>query len=234
MGAIAVRALRRRGVSRITVANRTYQNAQVLAQEWAGKAITFQQLPQALIQADIIISSTGAPHTILDKKMLAPVIRHRGERPLFLIDIAVPRDVDPAVTELPHVHLRDIDDLQGQADDNVEARRAEIPQVEQIVDEEVTSFLDWYASLDVVSTITDLRGQVEAVRQRELQQLFNRLDLDEREQELVKTMSHRLVNKILHQPTLRLKDEAAHGNGVIYVSVLRDLFALAQDPDPEK
>ncbi len=231
MGAIAVRALRKRGVQKITVANRTHQNALTLAQEWDGKAITFQQLPEALVKADIIIASTGAPHTILDKKLLAPAVVHRPERPIFLIDIAVPRDIDPDVTELPNVFLRDIDDLQGQADDNVDARRAEIPQVETILAEEVNSFVNWYASLDVVSTITDLRGQIEDVRQRELQLLFNRLDLDEREQELVKTMSHRLVNKILHQPTTRLKDEAAHGNGVVYVSVLRDLFALADTDD---
>jgi glutamyl-tRNA reductase len=91
--------------------------------------------------------------------------------------------------------------------------------------------MEWYASLDVVSTITDLRGQIEAVRQRELKLLFNRLDLDSREKELVKTMSHRLVNKILHQPTLRLKDEAAQGNAAIYVSAIRDLFSLMPATD---
>jgi glutamyl-tRNA reductase len=151
---------------------------------------------------------------------------HRNGNPLYLIDIAVPRDVNPDVTELPNVHLSDIDDLQGQADDNIQARQAEIPRVETIVEQEVSQFMDWYASLDVVSTITDLRGQVEDLRLRELELLFNRLELDEREREMIKRMSHRLVNKILHQPTLRLKDEAAHGNGAAYVSVLRHLFSL--------
>ncbi|RMF00184.1 MAG: glutamyl-tRNA reductase, partial [Chloroflexi bacterium] len=174
-----------------------------------------------------IITSTGAPHTILNKKLLTPAMTARPDRPLFLIDIAVPRDIDPDVTEIPNVYLHDIDDLQGQAEDNVQARRAEIPQVEQIVAEEAAQFLNWYASLDVVSTITDLRGQIEDVRLRELELLFNRLShLDERERELVKTMSHRLVNKILHSPTLRLKDEAANGNAATYVSVVRELFAL--------
>lgn len=230
MGAIAVRALMKRGVTNITVVNRTFENAQNLAREWNGKAATFQQLPEEMVAANIIITSTGAPHTILNKKLLAPVMAARSDRPLFLIDIAVPRDIDPDVAEIPNVYLHDIDDLQGQADDNVQARRAEIPQVEQIVTEEVAQFLNWYASLDVVSTITDLRGQIEDVRLRELELLFNRLShLDERERELVKTMSHRLVNKILHHPTLRLKDEAAQGNGATYVSVVRELFALEVD-----
>jgi glutamyl-tRNA reductase len=150
----------------------------------------------------------------------------RPTRPLFLIDIAVPRDVDPNVKEVANVHLRDIDDLQNQADDNVREREMEIPLVEVIVDEELAQFLDWLSALDVVSTITDLRKQIEQFRQSELQRLFNRLDLDERERELVETMSHRLVNKILHQPTLHLKAEAANGNGAAYTFAIRRLFSL--------
>ncbi|MBI1878408.1 MAG: glutamyl-tRNA reductase [Chloroflexi bacterium] len=226
MGAIAVRALQRRGVSKIVVANRTFQNAEQLAREWGGQAVTFQQLTEAIIAADIIISSTGAPHTILNRVMLEPAMVIRPARPLLVIDIAVPRDVDPDVTEIPNVHLHDIDDLQSQAHDNVRERESEIPRVEAIVENEMAHFLDWLASLDVVSTITDLRRQVEAIRQRELERLLNRLDLDERERELVTTMSHRLVNKILHEPTLRLKQEAANGNGAAYISTMRQLFLL--------
>jgi glutamyl-tRNA reductase len=231
LGAIAVRALRRRGVSRIVVANRTHQNAEQLAREWGGQAVTFQQLTEAMIAADIIISSTGAPHTILNRAMLEPAMAIRPARPLLIIDIAVPRDIDPDVTEISHVHLHDIDDLQSQADDNVRERESEIPRVEAIVEKEMAHFLDWLASLDVVSTITDLRHQVEAIRQRELERLFNRLDLDERERELVATMSHRLINKILHEPTLRLKQEAANGNGALYISTMRQLFLLNEADD---
>ncbi|MBE7471597.1 MAG: glutamyl-tRNA reductase [Anaerolineae bacterium] len=226
MGAIAVRALQRRGVSKIVVANRTYKNAEQLAKAWGGQAITFQQLPEALIAADIVISSTGAPHTVLNRELLEPAMAVRPNRPLFMIDIAVPRDIDPNVTEIRHVHLCDIDDLQGQAEDNVRERAQEIPRVEAIVTNELAGFLDWLASLDVVSTITDLRRQIEAVRQRELERLFNRLDLNEHERELIATMSYRLVNKILHEPTLRLKQEAANGNGAIYISTMRQLFLL--------
>jgi len=226
MGAIAVRALMKRGVKNITVVNRTFKNAEQLAAEWGGKAIAFQKLPEALAQADIAITSTGAPHTILDRDLVEPAMAARSTRPMFLIDIAVPRDINPDVTELPGVHLCDIDDLQSQAEDNVQEREAEIPQVEAIVHEEATQFLDWYASLDAFSTITNLRGQIEALRQAELERLFNRLDLNDRERELVATMSHRLINKILHEPTTRLKKESAAGNGAAYVSAVHHLFAL--------
>jgi glutamyl-tRNA reductase len=228
MGTIAVRALQKRGVSKIVVANRTYKNAEQLAKAWGGRAITFQQLPEAMIATDIIITSTGAPHTILNRELLEPAMVARLERPMFIIDIAVPRDVDPDVTEIPNVHLRDIDDLQSQAEDNVRERESEIPWVEAIMEEEMAQFLKWLSSLDVVSTITDLRQQFEELRQRELERLFNRLDLDEHERELIATMSHRLVNKILHEPTLRLKQETANGNGAIYISTMRQLFLLNQ------
>lgn len=232
MGAIAARSLLNRGVSTIIVANRTFNNAVQLAKAWDGKAITFQQLPQAMAEVDIIITSTGAPHTILNRELLQPVMACRSDRPLCLIDIAVPRDVDPNVLELPNIYLYDIDDLQHQADDNVRSREAQIPQVETIVDEEVLHYLDWLASLDVVATITDLRQQATLLRQNELERLFNRLDLDEREQELIATMSHRLINKILHLPTLRLKQEAANGNGAAHIATLRHLFALDEIADP--
>lgn len=227
MGAIAVRALQKRGVSNITVANRTFENADKLAQEWGGKAVSFQQLPETLVEADIAITCTGAPHIILNKTYVESAMVARPARPLFLIDIAVPRDIGPDVTEVPNVYLNDIDDLQSQADENVKSREAEIPRVEAIVNEEVEQFLQWLSSLDVVSTITNLRRQMEQLRQRELERLFNRLNLDDRERELVATMSHRLINKILHEPTMRLKQEAAHGNGAAYVSAVHHLFALS-------
>lgn len=230
MGAIAVRALMKRGVTEIVVANRTYKNAVQLAKAWDGEAISFQQLPSALAETDIIISSTSAPHPILNRSLLESAMAKRPERPLFVIDIAVPRDVDPDVTLIPNIYLHDIDDLQNQADENVSEREAEIPRVEMIVAEEAEQFLEWFASLEATSTISELRRQIEQVRQRELERLFNRLDLDEREQNLVATMSYRLVNKILHEPTICLKKEAALGNGAAYISTTRHLFSLDKAP----
>ena len=226
MGAIAARALIKRGVSNIVVANRTFKHAEELAKAWGGQAINFQKMPQALAAADIVISSTGAPHTILNRTLLEPAMTTRLNRPLFLIDIAVPRDVDPNVAHIPNVHLHDIDDLQGQAKDNLRERQAEIPRAEKIVDEEVAQFVEWFSSLGAVSTIRTLRQQLETVRQAELKRLFNRLELNDREQELVATMSHRLVNKMLHGPTICLKKETANGNGAAYIATVRQMFSL--------
>ena len=161
MGAIAVKALLKRGVSKITVANRTYEKAMELAQVWQGVAINFQQLPVALSQADIVIASTSAPHTVLSKQLLEPIMATRPDRPLFIMDIAVPRDVEPEVTQIPNIHLHDIDDLQSQADENTREREAEIPRVEVIVGEEAAEFNEWVSSLEAKTTITALRKQVE-------------------------------------------------------------------------
>jgi len=231
MGKIAVRALVQRGVTNITVANRTYENARALAQIWGGQGINFQQLPEAMAIADVIITSTGAPHTILTPEHIESAMQSRPDRPLFLIDIAVPRDIDPDVTQIPNVYLHDIDDLQQSVDDNIRKRKSEIPSVEQIVFEEKIAFLEWLASLDVVSTITDLRQRVEELRLMELERLFNRLNLDDRSQELIATMSHRLINKILHRPIMGLRQKATNGDSAAYISTVRDLFSL-NEPSP--
>jgi glutamyl-tRNA reductase len=230
MGEIAARALLRRGLSQVVVVNRTFQNAEVLAQSLGGRALSFQQMPKQLPETDIIITATGAPHIILNKKMLISAMLERPDRPLFIIDIAVPRDVDSNVTDLPNVHLRNIDDLQEQAADSVRERELEVPGVEVIVSEALDQTLAWLSTLDVVATITDLRQQFEKLRLCELDRLFHKLDLDDRAQELIAAMSHRLVNKILHKPTLRLKHEAAYGDGPAYTSTVRQLFDL----DPKK
>lgn len=226
MSEVVIRSLMRRGVSNITVVNRTYESAVELAAQWNGQAFGFQQLGEVLVSADIVITATGAPHTILSSGEIKPVMQIRPARPLFIIDIAVPRDVDPDVTNIAQVHLHDIDSLQDQAEDSTRERQAEIPQVEEIILAEKHKFSEWLSSLEVVSTITDLRQQLEALRQRELDWLFRRLDLDEKQQGLVTQMSHRLLNKILHEPTMRLKQKAINGQGPTYISTTRDLFAL--------
>lgn len=226
MGAMAARALLKRGVSNIVVTNRTYEHALPLAQTWGGRAVSFQQLAVALEEADIVLTSTGAPHTILNPTLLATVLAARPERPLLILDIAVPRDVDPDVVQIPNVRLYDIDDLLGQAEHNLRERQAEVPLVQAIIEAELAQFLNWFSSLDAVATIAALRQRAEQWREIELSRLFNRMVLNEREQELVAMMSHRLVNKILHEPTLCLKKETANGNGAAYISAMRQLFAL--------
>ncbi|MDM8519036.1 glutamyl-tRNA reductase [Anaerolineales bacterium HSG6] len=233
MAEIAVKSLVQHGVQQIIVANRTYERAAELAEKWNGKAINFQQLPEALKTADIVISSTGAPHTILSKAMLRRATAERTDRPIFLIDIAVPRDIDSDVTELPNVHLYDIDDLQQQLDDNLEERQAVIPLVTDIIDQEQNAFLGWLNSLDVVSTIVDLREDMERVRQGEMAWLGKKLDVDHETEALISAMTQRLVNKILHNPIVNLKRKAAHGDSAGYASMARDLFGLQALADTE-
>jgi glutamyl-tRNA reductase len=226
-GELTAKALLDRGVRGVLVANRTYERAFQLAHRWGGQALTFERLAEALTRADIVISSTAAPHIILSRTDIEAAMAARGGRPLFLIDIAVPRDVDPTVRQLSGVHLYDIDDLQGLVEGNLRERRLEVPEVEAIVEEELSAFMDWFRTLDVVPTIAELRHRAEAIRRAELERTLRRLgDVSERERHLITAFSQTLVNKLLHHPTVRLKAEAQNGNGPLYARVVRDLFAL--------
>jgi glutamyl-tRNA reductase len=227
MGILAVKALRKQGVKKLLIVNRTKKRADQLAAEWDATVLTFDQLETGLGQADLVVGSTAAPHPVLHQYQVAHVMKTRPEQPLLIVDIALPRDVDPNVNEVPDVYLYNIDDLQNQIADSLKARQQEIPKVETIIAEETTEFMNWYCSLNVVPTITNLRQQFETIRQQELKRALNRLqDLDEREQKIITELSQRLMNKFLHQPTVRLRAEAAQGNGITYLSAIRELFAL--------
>jgi len=227
MGELAVRALMERGARGLLVANRTYDRAVTLARQWEGEAMTFERLGEGLARSDIVISATDAPHTILHSPDVMDAMKARQDRPLFVIDIAVPRDVDTDVGELPGVHLYNIDDLQAMVENNMAERRAEVPHVEDIVSEELGSFVDWLASLEVVPTINELRSRAEDIRNAECERALNRLgDLSDKEREVVEKLTTRLVNKLLHDPITHLKVEAANGNGVVYTQATRYLFGL--------
>lgn len=191
----------------------------------------FEQLDRALAEADIVISSTGASTFLLDRPLLEAAVSRRNGRPLLLIDIAVPRDVDPSVRQLENVHLYDIDDLQAVADSNMRKREKEVGKVEALVEEEVSRFVEWYRALDVIPTIAALRQHAERVRRDEVEKTLGRLSsLTTEDSARVEAMSRAIVKKILHQPIARLKSEG--GNGELYVAALRDLFDLGQ-PSPE-
>ncbi|PWH18231.1 MAG: glutamyl-tRNA reductase [Ardenticatenia bacterium] len=227
MGELAVRTLISRGATSIIVANRTYDRALALARELGGEAMTFERQLEALIRADIVITATDAPHVILTRDKVAQAMAHRPERPLVIVDIAVPRDTEPIVAEVPGVRLFDIDDLQSVANGNLEARQREIPRVEAIAVEEAQAFLCWFEALEVVPTISDLRRWADEVKAVELDKALRRLrHLDERERKVVRVLAHRLVNKFLHPPTVQLKRRALEGQGHYYASAIRDLFGL--------
>ncbi len=227
MAELAATALHEQGARRITCINRTYARAEWLARRCEGSALAWSHLPEALAAADVIVTATGAPHTVLFRDDVAKVLSSRTGRPLVIVDIALPRDVEPATGDLPGVTLYDMDHLQEAVDANLAQRRAAVPQVEAIVREEAGEFFCWLAGRQVVPVLVDLRRKVEAMAKAELDSALRLLDgSDPRTEQAMTLLTHRLVRKLLHEPTVRLKTEAANGNGIVYADAVRELFAL--------
>jgi len=226
-GKLTARNLKETGVARLLVTSRTQERAAELASDLGGQALPFDQLDRALAESDIVISSTGAPTFLIDQPLLEAAVRRRNGRPLLLIDIAVPRDVDPSVRQFENVHLYDIDDLQAVAGANMREREKEVGKVEALVEEEVSRFVEWYRALEVIPTIAALRQHAERVRRLELDKTLARLpDLSPDEKARVEAMTRAIVKKMLHQPITRLKSEGSDGE--LYVAALRDLFDLGK------
>ena len=215
------------GVHAIFVANRTYAHAEELAARLNGRAIHYQQLPQALLEVDILLSSTSAPHYILRTSDLQPIMQARGERPLCLIDLAVPRDIDPAVSTLPNIHLYNIDDLQGITDSETNLRLAEIPRVERIIAEEVARCCTCQAGLDAREVICALRDAFETVRRSEMQRSAGMMNSFTPEQRAaIEAMTSSMINKLLHTPTIRLKEMLANSPDGEPLMLFAELFDL--------
>jgi glutamyl-tRNA reductase len=233
---LTAKALRERGVETVFVANRRYDRAIGLAQRFNGNAVRFDDLPAELVRADIVVSSTGSPHQIVGSDELALVVEQREGRPLLLIDIAVPRDIDPTVRELQGITLYDMDDLQREVARNVNGREAEAAKARSIVEREVERFAEWLASLDVVPTVAALRQRGEEIVQRVLLENEPRWErLGEADRRRVEAMARAIVNRLLHEPTLRIKGAAERGESYVHLQALRDLFALdPQAPDYEQ
>jgi glutamyl-tRNA reductase len=229
MAELAVEALRKRGANRILVVNRTLERAHSLAQSWDAQATTFENLNVALASADIVIASTGAPHTIVTTGMVNQIMQARPQRPLVLIDIAVPRDIDPETANIPHVRLFDMDNLNAQLEHSLAERMAEVPQVKTILEEELAQFEEYMKSLEMLPIIADMRQQAELIRQGVLEKTFRRLpDLTETERDRIESMTQALVKKILDAPTQRLRAEASCPHAPEYAAVARTLFGLHQ------
>jgi glutamyl-tRNA reductase len=227
-GELTAQALLERGVHTIFVANRRYDRAIGLAQRFGGEAVRFDDLPSQLEQADIVVSCTSSPHQIFGREELELVLEARGRRPLVLIDIAVPRDIEPSVRNLcSGITLFDMDDLQREVARNLSGREAEAEKAQTLVDEEAERFDGWLETLDVVPTIAALRERAEAIVEQVLGENESRWEsLSEADRERIGLMARAIVQRLLHEPTLRLKsgeDAYAH------LHALRELFGL----DPE-
>jgi glutamyl-tRNA reductase len=227
MAELAVEALRQRGASQITVVNRTLDRAQELSRRWNGQAAALEMLLELLSDTDIIITSTGAPHTIVQASMVEKAMQGRGQRPMVFMDIAVPRDVDPDVDQLPNVALYNMDALSEQLESCLAQRQAEVPKVKDILTQESASFLAYLATLDVVPLIVKMRQRADSIRQTELEKTIRRIpDLPPGTQQHIDALTKSIVNKILHQPTARLREEANGPNAVDYADITRGLFGL--------
>jgi glutamyl-tRNA reductase len=234
MANLAIKALHNRNVQHIGCVNRTYTRAAALVQAIAGKAFNWYNLDQALIWADVVIAATGAPHTVIHKEEVVEILPRRQGRPLVFVDIALPRDIEDGVDQLANVYRYDIDDLRTTLDANLAQREAARPAVDAIIDQEFAAFSQWYNSRQAVPTLVEMRRKVQAIAQSELEEALTQLSgLSEREEEIVRRMVHRLVNKVLHEPTIQLKAAAAESPdmGQDYVEAVCTLFDLAPSPD---
>lgn len=227
MSELSAKHLLADGVGSVIVANRNFDRAVELAQRFNGRAVRYDDAKAEMVNADIIISSTGAPHQILSKADLQEIVVQRRNRPIFLIDLAVPRDIDPEADEIDNVYLYDIDNLQGVVQANLLERQREVPRAEALIDREVRQFVGWLAGLKVVPTVVAMRKKVESIREEELRKAFAKLhDLTPEEQQAISALTSSIVNKILHDPMTELKRHSALRDGHLYVSVLRRLFAI--------
>jgi len=227
MAEIAVEHLVRNRSGTIFVANRTFERGADLAQKFQGQAVRFDEIESLLPVVDIIISSTGSPEVVVRRDQVKGVIRARKNRPLFFIDIAVPRDIDPLINHLPNTYVYDIDDLKGITTDNMEDRLREAAKGERIVDEAVLGFRRWYDSLEVVPTVVALRTKIETIILSEIEKTFSGTDaVTEFHHQALRRMAGAMVNKILHDPTVYLKDLTRFEAKAASLDIIRKLFKL--------
>ena len=227
MSELAARHLMNNGVKEILIANRTRERAEKLAYEFGGRTIVFEDLALFLDQVDIVISSTSSPQYTIGYNDIVRSLKIRKYKPIFLIDIAVPRDIDPRINNIDNVYLYDIDDMQGVVDTNIKARREEAKKAERIIEREVGQFDRWLKSLSVVPTIISLKESVEDIRKKEVEKVIAGLNGDSQfDRELLDNLTSSIINKILHSPLTNLKRQEDTRKRDYYIDAIRNLFNL--------
>lgn len=229
MAELAAKHLVNSGANSITVANRTFEKAQELAREFEGRAIKFEHYLDHLKDVDIIIASTGAQHYIIKEEDIKKVLKERKQKPMFFIDISVPRNIDPLVNNIDNVYLYDVDSLQGVVSANLKERNREAEKAEKIIVEELPKFYRWVKSLDVVPTIIGLQKMAEGIRKSEIQKSMKNLgELTDKQEKTLDALTKAIVKKILHHPVTHLKKESNNIDGDLYIEAVRKLFDLEQ------
>lgn len=248
MAQLAAQAMTMHGVQDLTIVNRTYSSATELAEKVGGAPVPWHQIDEALIETDLVVTATGAPHIVIEKGDVEKILPQRNGRQLIFIDIAVPRDVEEAVAQLHNVACHDVDALQSTIDENMAQRQAELPKVHAIIAEEVSSVLDWLSQREVVPVIVDMRTKAKEIAAAEVahaKRLLRKLepngttphnaDADniQAAEAIVERLAHRLVNKLMHDPVVQLKERAADGDASEYAYMLRDLFRLMNNDEED-
>ncbi len=233
VAAIALDCLRKEGVKVAIVANRSYERAESLAREHGATAMHYDECWDRLHTVDVVICSTASPHPVVSVQHVAPAMGARGGRPLCILDIALPRDVEANVGALENVFLYDLDDLRAAAAANLERRQEDVPAAEKIIAAEVEKYWEWLAGLAAVPVVADFRSRMERLRADELAMALRRIsDLSSEQAEGVEMFSRALMNKFLHEPSVRLRAAAANGRGLGVVDAARYLFALEPGEKP--
>jgi glutamyl-tRNA reductase len=226
---LAARHLVSVGVDKILVTNRTHERAVSLAWEFRGEAIPFEDMAQGLRRADIVISATNSPQYLIRHGQITKVIKDRRQKPIFFIDIADPRDIEPEVGDIGNVYLYNIDDLQKVANENMKDREKETRKAEEIVQNEMEKFITWYRSLNVTPTIVALRKKFEEIRKKELEKTLSlHPNLSEKEKKSLEALTSAIINKILHTPITLLKQTDEEAMSDLYLDTLRALFGLSE------
>ena len=225
MAELAAKHLVSSGVKEVLVANRTYETGCSLAKEFNGRAVKFENFVHEIANTDIVICSTGASKYVLLKEQMHYVMKERKHKPVFIIDISVPRNIDPEINNIDNVYLYDVDDIQGVVDSNVQGRQKEAEKAEAIITDEIETFQKWQSSLDSVPTIIALRDRADAIRKEELERLLNKLSgLGEKEKKDIEYMANAITNKLIHPPTAALKEDAEDKD--ILIATIKRLYGL--------
>ena len=227
MAELAAKHLISYGVKTVYVTSRTYDRAANLARTLNGSALDFEAFKNELHRADIVITSTSASNFIIKKEMVEKAIHERKNKPIFFIDIAVPRDIEPDINDLENVYLYDIDDLHVVVSANMKEREKEADNAMNFISQEVTKFNNWIGTLDAVPTIVEIRKKAENIRMQEIEKTLKKISyLSEDDKKLLHQMSSSIVSKILHKPTIKLKQKTQSEDGHVYLKAIRHLFHL--------
>jgi glutamyl-tRNA reductase len=230
MAELAARHLVNNGVTDVMVVNRTYERGCELAREFEGKPVRFEDFLREVVHADIIICSTGAPAYVLHKEQMQKVMKERKNRAVFIIDISVPRNIDPEINKIDNVYLYDVDDLQEVVDSNIHGRKREAEKAEKIIDEEVDKFIRWMSSLDSVPTIVALRQKAEEIKREEFEKFRGKFsDMDEAKMKAVEYLATAIVNKLIHPPTSALKEDTEDRDELI--AMIKKLYGINGDEE---